>query len=493
MKESLLLAATLSLALAPSADLRSQSVWESANGAIDAAKSIAEFRQAAALVETSKQKLLQQAIEDARQQRPALQQQIRRLEKQNAAREWALAHLGVQTDRRSPGEMDEVQDKAVARWRRISEKKRLRYTAFPDEIKGKIRSGRALNFLLDTCGAAATDLQLYENSAIEERKADELRLVSFLKSMSDSAQTPDDLRDALRGATLESSEFLATQVQGDDRVDPAIVHQVRELQATVSGAREKMELLSSLGGKATLTPKLLRSLKFTRGDGSDQQIVVTLSGDVLPLNWPMLIRTDERYAAARSTLEKLKHDALAEIATHGKLEHHTLKALLDASDNIYKTFEADKIKLLGYDRGAQYKKQVFRAMHFTKSLRSGVAYLVTARDAEAVESYDFAEPCSPAELLAMVAKEGLRFAPSGYDHQTNYVLAYKKILPFYADLYGIAEVIETDSDRLDELRDEEDALRNLLSSGVSGSPELGAKNQSRLARFVNKILGAIGG
>lgn len=377
-----------------------------------------EVREREAEVESLRLDIVKRAIElDARRKRAAanerekLERLVKELEVRIEVKKWALRQF--EPAERGLVPMSQNAPKIQQRWQRIREINRSTFINFPEQARGQIKSGEALNFFLDACGPTVLAHQL-------QREQFQMELES----------------EATRTAIAQREAVLGK--------DP----QARDVRAA---------LLDDLHGTWSLDVNQLRQLVLVRGlVGNKLPVRLGTMGtdSTLPLEWPGLLMHDE-YAIHRELVEEAKRQAIDELAipSSGGISAQTRERLMTGLDGLYATFRRNYQDHLDSTRegirSAISGQTWIATKNYLTELRRGATQLLEARTPQDVQAGIFPPPDRPRvsvdELLAYMCRNGLRFGRAQTaTSEVAQLLVYNLLVQYYLDLCGLRLAIDED-------------------------------------------------
>jgi hypothetical protein len=374
---------------------------------------------------------------------------------------WALGKYESGATLLKDDHLDQQRRHRLMRVRQVWKDK---YLHVPEECRGEIRSGRALNFVLDACGAMALDHQL------------------FLESVGRA--------DQLWGGIGEGGVLPQSARTENDRI----------LDRTGATDR-RIALVKEISGHP----------RFTREDLKKVTILMGLTGDklnsrmdeVLPLKGldELLALGHAEYrphiAAIRTAknegLELLKHGNPATGEIQSRLTSHAdmLLALVEKNKRDY--FAELQARSQTPTRRAaptseQMRKgnQYVRCLDLLKGLRGGIARFNAAVTISDVRPKSFPpddrQRVSAMQVLAFMCRNGYRFGEATSPAEATYQALFLEMTNYYRDaMFALEMPLESElqSQQMDaqrtaefyrrEIRDFSDPVGNVVGAVIFGS------------------------
>jgi hypothetical protein len=283
----------------------------------------------------------------ASSEREKRERDIDRLKYLNRLRNWALDTFQAESRQQLP--KTEGLSKRVERLQRVDAQFKHIYLSLPEQSRGAVRSGRALNFFLNVCGNVAESQEIYR-----EQVHDEIARLKLEVTKAESE--PDKHRKEV---------------------------ELERIQPLLEEALLKQKLLDQLSAKGVLTPEHLRKITYERGTIGGQ-IVISPRDGALPLNWPTyFVRNDSEYGVYRSLIEAAKATALEELKAGTGITAKTQIALMTATDNLTNRFNRDQDRLFRTGQVGSWER--IESRNFITTLRTGVLRFVKARELSDVQ------------------------------------------------------------------------------------------------------------
>ncbi|MEO8498849.1 MAG: hypothetical protein ABI614_27625, partial [Planctomycetota bacterium] len=312
--------------------------------------------------------------------------------------------------------------KRVERLHRVDAQFKHIYLSLPEQSRGAVRSGRALNFFLNICGNAAESQEIYR----------------------------EQIRDEIAGLKLEVTKAETEPDKDRQRVE------LERIQPLLEEAVLKQKLLDQLSAKAILTPEHLRKISYERGTIGGQLVISPRDG-ALPLNWPTyFVRNDNEYGTYRSLIEAAKATALEELKAGTGITVETQTTLMTATDDLTKKFNRDQERKFRTGQVGSWER--IESRNFITTLRAGVLRFVKARELSDVQPTVPFEGSRIDELLAYMSRQGLRFHESDTNGEYVYDLLYRQMVDYYLALHSVQRSIESDEQAIETLTSKENKL-----------------------------------
>ncbi len=370
-------------------------------------------------------KLIAQELENSRKEKQKIGEEQKRLELEvstlrhrNDMRDWVLGRFEAADRDRIP--KTDAFNRRFAQWETARQQYRDLFLRFPEQSRGAVASGRALNFFLDSCGGVAADIRL----------------------------TDEKLKDTL--AVLRHEHPMA---EGPDR---------ERIEALMRDIETRRDVLFRVGGKEFITPYIRDRLIFQRGLTGPKLTISSHPEDgALPLNWPPLLKNNPKYDHYLREMETAKYEALNELRGGMPVSSAVQSRMLSAADEIYLQFEHEiKDFHQAFDKYNKFDFDQFRrTKQFVHNLRAGVSRFVHAREIADVEPSKF-EGKTIEDLLVYMMEQGLTFGQADANSEPAYKLVYEQLVDFYVNLHGLRRAtLETDNEvaqldqRIDKLID----------------------------------------
>ena len=379
-------------------------------------------RQAMAIQEKEKQQATDELTRSA-----VARERIEHLRNTQA---WALGNT-FEAGRRGILYEPEQLSQTLQRWRNAREQSLRAFLEFPEQSRGAIRDGRALNFFLDLCADIAMSHELWRSQLQDEIR----RMDARVRQLKDYPPGAEPQREDAR------KELAALEQERDD-------------------AMSRLSLLGALSGKPLLGREQVAQLRFRKGLAGPALVI---SGDdPMPLTWPCVLATDEDFAGPRKDLESAKAAALDELPANKGISPATQASLMSAADNLRNTFEDAKPRLLEESTGDGIRvQQYLDAKHFIQETRSSVYRLVAARQLADVMPTESYTGQTVDQLLTYMARQGLRFAPADANGDAAYEMVFRLMTDYYTGLHSLAMAVEQNDRKLANLDAEAGQLMNV--------------------------------
>jgi len=366
---------------------------------------------------------------------------------------WALGNT-FEAGRRGILYEPKIVSQTLQRWRNAREQSLRAFLEFPQQSRGAINDGRALNFFFDLCSDVAMSHELWRSQLQDELRRMDAR-IRQLKDYPPSGELPRE--DARKELVRLENERDETQ--------------------------SRLSILGTLSGKPLLTPEQVRQLRFRKGLVGPALVVSR--DDPMPLTWPYVLATDADFAAARKALENAKAAALDELQANQGISPATQANLMSATDDLRSAFEDAKPRLLEESTGDGIRvQQYLDARHFIQQSRASAYRLMAARQLADVMPTESFTGWTVDQLLTYMARQGLRFAPADPNGDAAYDMVFRLMTDYYTSLHGLAMAVEQNDRKLANLdaeagqlmdvrnRDTLAALKEVLEAGPKCGPLL---------------------
>jgi hypothetical protein len=336
------------------------------------------------------------------------------------------------------------------RWQRSRDIARQQFLKFPEQSRGAIKTGRALNAFLDLCGEAARQQQLFQRQAAETR------------------------------ATLEAEIAALEQAEASAERDARLARAKGRLQVAV----EREELLKDLRGRTKLSEYDCSRIKCLQGVAGPK-MAQSVAGDPMPLDWPFLLRGD-RYKEHRAAIEAGKQRAIQEIVTAGGMVPKTFEELTEDIERLASAFakgkqvflhgrrqegQAARTDLQGQGAGAapgsespgaiSWVPHYLETERFIQGLRYSIVRLAAARGEQDVRTARF-EGETVEELMAFMVDHNLRFDQSDINSESTYEKLFRAMNEYYLDLYALQLAEQAEQRQVEALKVREEQLRDIV-------------------------------
>ena len=399
--------------------------------------------EAWAKVESARLNLVNQAMEHAledksraRAERQQIQLEINSIKHKRAARDWALQYLAIQE--KQARDIQQSFSQTMTRWARVRELYKSRFIAFPEKSAGAVRSGRALNFFLDLCGSTALNLSMNIQEMDEKTRLLDLDIAQALSDVKKDSRVPTDMTNRI--SPSDPSATLLTELRQNPDIPMSIRENFGELHAQRQLLAQKREILISIGNGAPLAREHLNHLRFTRGQlGS--KITLSLAEKPMALQWPYLLESEPEYLPYLRAIGTARKNALRNLSADKRVAPATAKVLAESVDTLYQAFRQDRPRLYRLGRGPDFNNSVWRTSSFLKTLRSSVAYLISANDIGDVTLTKADGVDNANALLAYMMEHGLRFGPAQKIDESAYQYTYRLLIDFYTSVGSLSMVV----------------------------------------------------
>jgi hypothetical protein len=344
--------------------------------------------------------------DDLRQDRDELRQTLDSIRE---IRGWAVREF---VDAREVADGQPDDPRVFDRWRRVHAMTARRLLDFPaNESRAAIKSGRALNFFLDTIGDLALEheLQLKRLRDLQETRPDEFseahqKHLELLEALDDALSVPDS---ALRS-----------------------VH----CQQGLSGPRLPIRL--SATGEAAIEP--------------------------LPLDWPGFFLVNTEYQPYLDAVTDARERALAELQSE-RFGGAAQRDLMFAVDRLQAKFQRHldvhrDLVLLRSDIDVRHHSgvpelrtpsnqrpyQIVEAMKFLRTLRFGLSRLLETRylNTAPLESRRDDGSFSVIQLMSFMKQNGLRFAEATPSEEVAYGQLFEVATNYYERMLSLRIVVD---------------------------------------------------
>ena len=328
-----------------------------------------------------------------------------RLESAQEVQDWAQEQ--APDLRAPPKELMKKQPRMITHWQRVRQVSAHQFLDFPAIYSaGAIRSGRALNFFLDSIGDVA----------------------------------------------LQHERFL-TRAHG------------RGLAALTAEEKERLAVLDQIDSEVQIPPRHLREIYCEYGLTNPKMLIRLSSDDVptaeaLPLRWPTFFLLNREFETHLSGVEESRAEALAEIQ-EGKLMGPGQRKLMRRIDDLETEFRALERTLHreSFAR-AQYNSrlrpgasrvsaelgqkdyEVCNARSFLSTLKSSLSRLIETRYLDAAAFQSRRGRTTVVDLLAHMKQNGLRFAKATPDAEASYQFLFERMVDYYDHLFSIRVACE---------------------------------------------------
>lgn len=363
----------------------------------------------------------------ARTERQEIEVAIQQLELQIQQKQWALTFFEPGLRNRLP-EAENIPS-TMRRWERNRKVWKKKFLEFPDLAHGEIRSGRALNFFLTLCGPSAIDHEM------------------FLEQL-----TQMDHMQSLQNAPSLNQPGLQNPHQASDSI------------------AVRRALIEEVSGPNVFTADDLRNIYVQIGL-TGGKLRIRLDGEVLPLEWPHLLRLDEDYAKACEAIEDSKSRAFEHLRDKGEtiplelqrrlmMETDRLCSQFARKQKVYFDELREAVKNHGRAPRSSEASNWVTAKLFLKELRGGVSRFVAQSpgDVRVDISDQLGESFNIRQILAAVAQQGARFASGDKQAEPVYVRLMEQMSRYYVDLYAMSLAAESEEKQRDLANDEVERL-----------------------------------
>jgi hypothetical protein len=327
--------------------------------------------------------------------------------------------------------------------------------------KSDVYSGRALNYLLDACGAMAIEHQIYMEQANAQR-------------------------------AIENEKLIGTLPESTD---------------TEAAVRLRAALIETLTGPKVLRRSDLQKVLVQRG-GSNPKLTIRLDDEPLPLEWPYLIRTDKQYDRYTKAIESSKKAAIDELSakkekdSRGGISVDIQVRLMNETDALCQVFETSFLSYFaslksrdnpeGKAVDMHIAMEMLRTRRYLKDLRGGITRFIEARTAEdaGVHELPGGDKLTVAELLAFMCRHNMMFSQCDINGQPAYETLYRQMSRYYVDLCALQLAMEADESKLNL---DERQLDSLMQIQFTAFSDPTAPSANELAtRVAEAFFGAFG-
>lgn len=325
-----------------------------------------------------------------------------------AMRKWALQQFD-QTQPRSNFDR-RTQSPAQDRSERIRYNTSTEIVRFPMNMRGAIRSGRALNFLLDMLEKTATEheILLRQIDVQGGRPAIQAQLDQFQKMLANAERI-------MNAAPNEDNHkaVLAIKLQ----------HDVLQAKLEVCDMSQDLQV----------DPELLTQLNLEFGLGPQKMLVNLNRGD-LPLDWPSFMVQNAAFEKNMRALEQGRNQAFKDLQVLNRVPVETQQKMIEAVDGLAATFEAEfrpriSVAVLGDVKATQ----LMTARSFMRKLRPGVYCFLEIQNFPRNKPVQFAKGSLP-ELLAYLSAENLQFPEATPSTEAAHKKLFEMMARYYARL-----------------------------------------------------------
>lgn len=381
----------------------------------------ANAEQAQAVAEQSRLSLIKLALEIRAKEVAAARGEAERLklEKQRVS-------LRVETRRWTLGSFEAAQRKITTGTRysskyldglqRAQDLARRRQVEFPEQERLAVKSGTALNSMLQACGDVAV-----QNASMRALLEDRLQ-----------------------------SENLSNEQRQD--------------------FNELLRTLEWIHGPDSITDRHRQQLRFKSGSGLSALIIEARNAKdaALPLNWPVVFRSDSEFAPHMQTLAQAKKQALSDLEAGRPIDWQlAAEPMLTAADRIRERVAA---QYLEYCKNGPYNafrhRELTDARSFALSLRTGVYRFIQARELIDVRPSEPLSARTVEDLLAYMRRQGYSFAEADVNSESTHFHIYMQLVEYYQRWRGLQLSQDSDERELAELQGK---LNRVFDMGYGGN------------------------
>ncbi len=261
-----------------------------------------------ALADQQRYLLVQQALAIQEKEKQQATEELARLavakervEHLRNTQAWALGNT-FEAGRRGILYEPQQLSKTIARWQNARENSLRAFLEFPEQSRGAIKDGRALNFFFDLCSDIAMSHELWRSQ----------------------------LQDELRRTDARIRELREHPSSGERREDAQ--KELAALEKECDETKSRLAILGTLSGKPLLNREHVAQLRFRKGLVGPALVISR--DDPMPLTWPYVLARDEDFAALRKALESAKAAALDELKGNKGISPATQANLMSAADDL---------------------------------------------------------------------------------------------------------------------------------------------------------------
>lgn len=366
---------------------------------------------------------LQQRVsekEKASGERDETTQAINRIRIINEARDYVLGSF----DPQARGEVPEFTELShrLKRLKRVQEQWTDKFVTLPEDSRGQIWSGRALNHFLQLCGGVALRHEF--------------------------------LRDQLDEEATELQRLIDTpELAEEDRL---------RLASRLEEVAVRLDLLNELKGLSVLTAADRQSLKLQRGS-SQEALSVDAEGKPRSVQWSVFATLpDSEFGQIQEQISSLHEKFIQELKDSGEPDLVIGDELLQAVDGLDEQFQEYRVRYARGDLAGKktglFTAQLYRAKSMIEQLRIDTVAMMTARSSDQVFLAEKFDGSTVEALMAHAARNSLTFSEANQLERPTYEKVYREMVRYYLTLHAVAQAIDRDEDRIAPLADREQDL-----------------------------------
>jgi len=315
-----------------------------------------------------------------------------------------------------------------------------KFLALPEESRGPVWSGRALNHFLQLCGNIARRHQFLSKQLRDEKDQ--------LQRMFDA----DDLSDEDRNQLTE------------------------HLQRVTS----RLRILEEIEGSPVFTESDRLSLNLKRGT-SQEALAIDADGSPRKNQWNVFVTLPgANFGEAQNRVATLHTDFLASFEHAGEPDLELGLELLQAIEELDTQFYEYRLR---YSRGDLANKQsglftaqLYRAKHLIEQLRIDIVAMMMAESPDQVFLGDAYEGDTVESLIAYADRNSLTFTPANQLERPVYEKVYRVMVRYYLTLYALSQAFD----------------ENGSPYGTVSDDDQGGSFMSELTDMLNDALASLG-
>lgn len=338
----------------------------------------------------------------------------------NESRDYVLGSFDPQTRGHVP-EFTELSHR-LKRLERVQQQWTDKFITLPEDSRGQIWSGRALNQFLQLCGGVALRHQFLGDQLGEEAKE--------LQHLLDTRDLAEEDRSRLVG-----------------RLDEVMA---------------RLKLLEELTGLPVLNETDRRNLKLQRGS-SQEALSVDAEGKPRSIQWGVFATLpDGDFRAVGERLSTLHESFIGALKSSGLPDLAIGDELLQAIDELDQQFQEYRVRYsrgdLAGKRSGLYTAQLYRAKGMIEQLRIDAVAMMTASSSDQIFLDDHFDGSTVESLLAHATNNSLTFSAANQLERPTYEKVYREMVRYYLTLHALAQAIDRDEGRIAPLADREQDL-----------------------------------